>query len=376
MDLSYYNSYYEVNLPTIGENFRKIQAYIGKTQIMPVLKADAYGLGLVRIAQYLCQQCSVEVFACAQVCEGVTLRQNGITVPILILGPAPFHTLSYVVEYDLQIPVFSAEGLRQLDAEAKKQKKIARAQIKIETGMNRIGVKLGEPLDQLLAVLTECSNIEITGAYTHFVQADLGDDPFTRHQYMQYQAAVQQIEAQGISLTYRHTCNTPATEWFTEAVADSTHIRVGSLVLGYSDMEDGSNPIEVREALSWRSFITNIHTVYPGESVSYSRFFQPTVPTRVATVGVGFGDGLYNPLAKQSGPVLVNDTRTHYLDTCMDQCFVDVTGLDCKIGDEVTLFGYTKNGVLLSPKEFAPYGQIYTAHTSATSFRTQKIYLT
>lgn len=371
---SCYNSYYEIQLTRLQENFEKIQKFIGKTKIMPVLKANAYGMGTAEIAAYFVGHCPVEIFACAEVSEGVAIRNNGITTPILILGPAPAHTLPFAVDYDLQIPAFSVEGVQLLQQEAAAQKRIAKVQIKIESGMNRIGVKPGEPLAELLSEIRRSPNVALTGVYTHFVEADEGRTPLTERQFAIFQAAVQQITDAGFSLQYRHICNTPATEWYQEAVDASTHVRIGSLVLGYSDLEGGVNPAGVEEPLSWRASITHIHEIQPGETVGYSRFFTATEPMRVATVGVGFADGLHCALPKGHGPVLVNDTRTHYLDTCMDQCFVDVTGIDCKVGDPVTIFGYSENGTLLSAKELSAYGQIYTAFTSVASERIERIY--
>ena len=227
----------------------------------------------------------------------------------------------------------------------------------------------------LLKLLKKTPQIEITGAYTHYVQADIPHDSFTLNQYEIFKDALKQISDFNIDLNYIHTCNTSASEWFDEAVSNSTHIRVGSLILGYSDISDYSNPMNVKEALSWRTSITDIHTVEKGDSVGYGRFFKPQRTTKIALAPIGFGDGLYNILAKNKGPVLINDSKTAYLDTCMDQCFIDVTDIDCKVGDPVTVFGYSPNGLLLSPKEFSSYGQIYTSYTSTGGLRAKRIYI-
>lgn len=373
---SYFNSYAEVSLPTIKSNCEKILAHTQR-KIIPVLKANAYGMGLIPMAQYLCQNLPVDLLACAQTSEAVALRSGGLTdVGVLIIGPVPAHALSAVVAGDIQLPVFREDSARSLNEEAEKQGKIARIHIKIESGMNRIGVHIGEELDRLLQVLDTLPHLEVVGVFTHFVQADVRQDPFTLNQFDIFQQGVSQIQHHGISPQYIHCCNTCATEWFTEAIAFSTHVRVGSLFYGYSDMADGSNPINVVEPLSWRAYITTIKTVAPGQSIGYGQYFKPEKPTTIATISVGTGDGIYTHFAKNQGAIMVNDTVTKFLDTCMDQSFVDVTGIPCAVGDEVTIFGYSKNGVLLSPESFASYGQIYTTYMTSMSHRVERIYIT
>lgn len=377
MELSCYNSYYEINLETLFGNYTKIEQYISPSALMPVLKANAYGMGALEIAQALVGRFNCPVIACSQVYEGLVLRENGIFTPdILILGPVLEQTLPHVVHWDLQIPLFTPDGVQALSKEASRQGRRVRAQIKIETGMNRIGVHPGEELNSLIQAIRECPNIEITGAFTHFAQAEYPKDEFTKLQFQRFQNGVQQLQEGGFHLQYIHCCNTGSTEWFKEAVSYSTHVRVGSLVLGYSDIADGSNPIGVEDMLSWRSYIHHIKHVLPGESVGYDQFFKPEKPTDLAVVGVGFADGLFCPMVKQQGAVLVNDTRTHFIDTCMDQCFIDITGIDCKVGDPVTFWGYSpSHKAYLSPEEFSKYGQIYTAYTSTCPDRIKRIYI-
>ena len=375
MGHSFYNSYYEINLRTIKENINKIKAFHPDTDIITVLKADAYGMGTGMMARYLTKECGINTFAVAQVCEGLKIRAEDINCPVLVLGPIPEEAVPYAIANDLMTPLFTKEQALILQREAEKQNTVAKAQIKIETGMNRIGVRPGYDLEALLNCLDDCPNIKTVGVYSHFAQADIKDDPFTMEQFEKFKRGVKQIEKRDFPLEYIHICNTSATEWFKEAVAFSTHVRVASLFLGYSDISNNSNPMDIKEALSWRASITAIHTVKKGETAGYGRFFKAEKDTEIAIAGVGFADGLYGYGAKHHCPVLVNDTFTHYLDTCMDQCFIDVTGIKCKVGDPVTIFGYSPGGVLLSPKTFSYFGQAYTTYTSVGGLRSGKIYI-
>lgn len=375
-DISCYNSYYEVNLKRIAENYNKAIRYTG-AKIMPVVKANAYGMGLVRVARFFEQQLGVEAMACAHVSEGVTLRENGILrSDIVVMGEALPHAMASAVAHDLQTVVWTKECAVALNAEAAGQQKVAKVHIKLNTGMNRIGVQAGEELAVLLDVLASLSHLQVAGVYTHFAQAGVQQDGYTLRQFASFQQGVEQIKARGFAPYYIHCCNTCASEWFNEAVAYSTHIRVGSLVYGYSDLDDGSNPMGVSEALSFRAFITGIRTVHSGEQVGYSGFFRPGQPTRIAIVSAGFGDCFYCLLGKKQAPVLVNGIETRLLDACMDQSFVDVTDIDCKVGDTVTFFGRSEQDTCLPPQQYTPFGQIYTAYMTLATDRVKRVYIT
>ena len=131
----------------------------------------------------------------------------------------------------------------------------------------------------------------------------------------------------------------------------------------------------VNESMSLHGFITAINEVPVGESVGYDRYFMAKKPSRIATVGMGYGDAIYRPLAMKKGPVLVNDTRTNYVGVCMDQLFIDVTDIDCKVGDEITVFGHSKGGAFLSAFEVADYAEtIYQVLVSVNTSRVGRVY--
>ncbi len=379
MDLKYYNSYAEVDLDVLRDNFAKVKAHIGPSQgFIPVVKGNAYGMGTLPIARMLIEDCGVTVLGNAQIFEAAQIREAGYEdVDILIMGAAPFHAIPYAVKYRLQLPLFNKECALALSKAARDQG-VSRieAQIKVETGLNRIGARPGQQLAELLDCIRECGNIEIVGCFTHFAHSTEYNNPFTEEQYQLFVQGAEQIKAAGWSnMRYIHCANTGATVWFEKAKEICTHVRNGSLYLGYSSMDDYSNPLNVKEPFSWRAFITNIHEIGPGESLGYNRYFKPDKPTTVATVSIGYGDGFYRPLAMNFGPVLVNDTRTRYLGICMDQTFVDVTGIDCKLGDEVTIFGYSKGGELLSAFELERFtGQSFVYPICSPNQRVLRVY--
>ena len=377
MDIGMYNSYLEVDFGKMKESFRKVQAAAGKRGVIPVLKANAYGIGLIPMADFLVNTMNRDVMAVAQTSEGVQLREGGFRrADIMLLGPAPQHAVIYAVENDLLLPIFNQQNARWASEAAQALGKTARVQIKIDTGMNRIGVAQGQPLEDFLKVLKALPALQVEGVFTHFVNATYTDDPQTPVAYGKFEQAVAQIRAAGIDPQYIHCCNTGATSWFKGDLI-STHVRPGSLYMGYDSMDDGTNWLEVEEGISWRAFITNIHTVKAGESCGYCNHHVCDKDTVVATVDIGYADGLYRPMAQggTGGVCLVNDSRCKYLATSMDQTMVDVTGVDCKVGDQVTVFGFSLNGAKLPLAELQNYtNQNLSLPLCLTNHRVKRIY--
>lgn len=333
-----YHSCMEVNLDIIKENVAKIREYIGPDhQMIGVVKGDAYGLGAIPVARMLTEESGFDLLAVAHACEGIALRKAGIGQKILLMSAVPQAAIPEIVHYDLQMTAFSPEMVQILEQEAARQGKCVSVHIKVETGMNRIGARPGEELAVLLNTLKSCSHISVEGCYTHFATSKEYQDAFALEQLARFKVGVRQIKASGIHPIYIHAANTGATIWLRESYG--THVRCAGLMYGYSKMNDRSNPVGVIEAASWRTVITNIRSLKPGESAGYNRFFMPAEPAKVAVLGVGYVDGLHRDVALSGGPVLVNGKRTRFVGACMDQSFIDITGIDCKIGDIVTLIG-------------------------------------
>ncbi len=375
MDIGYYNSYLEIDLEIIRQSISKVKQHIGKNvDIIPVVKGNAYGMGLVEMSRFLLKYCP-DMLACGQVAEAVELRAAGIDCEILIMSGIPNHALDTAVELGLQIPVYNSETAIKVSEIAAKKNKQAKLHIKIDTGLNRIGVKPGKPLKELISCIKQLNNLVIDGVYTHFSNATVVNDGFTLVQLDSFKNALEQIKLENITPRFIHCRNTGAVSWLSESI--STHVRVGTLLFGFPGMDDGSNLLGLgKEPESWRAFITNINELNTGDSCGYGHAFIADKPTRIATIDVGYGDGLFRPLVINKGPVLVGNIRTRYLSAAMDQTFIDVTDIPCCIGDEVTIFGYSKGGAAL---ELAELEQV-TGHTmtylqSTLSKRVKRVYI-
>lgn len=348
MEIGPYHSYLEVDFGKMKENWHKVRAAAGKREIIPVMKADGYGIGLAALADFAVHQMGAKVLAVAQTCEGLALRDAGFSSPdIMLLGPAPEHAVPYAVENRLMLPVFCRENALAVERAAAAQGVKAMVQIKIDTGMNRVGVRPGAPLEEFLALLKVLPHVEAAGVFTHFVNATYTGDPQTPAAYAAFVRAVEQVRSAGFAPRYIHCCNTGATSWFRED-AISTHVRPGSLYMGYDSMDDGTNWLGVEEGISWRAFVTNVHRLPAGESCGYCNHYTAQTDRIIATVDVGYADGLFRPMGQGSGYLLIREKPAPYLATSMDQTMVDVTDIPgAAIGDTATIFGHTLGGTLL-----------------------------
>jgi len=345
----FYNSCLEVDLGILRENAVKIAGKLkyGK-KFMPVIKGNAHGYGTERVSRMLYDSLGIRVFACAQVVEGIKMRKAGITdADIILLGPAIKEGIHHAVEYDIQIPVYTKELADALNEEAKSHNKVQKAHIKIDVGLHRIGV-LPENFEELLKYILTLENIEIDGIYAHFSNAYAVDDEITIKQYETYKKCVEKAKELGVDPKYKHICCSGGSTWVPDDI--STHDRLGCMLIGFSPMENGTNPYGVEHASSWRAQITNICNLKKGDTIGYSTK-KLEKDTKTATVNVGICDGFFKPLADCEAPVLVRGKRGKYISVCMDQLFIDVTGIECEIGDEVTIFGKDPSGAVLTTDE-------------------------
>jgi len=357
------NSYLEVDLNIIKENLRTIRRQLpAHTQLIPVLKGNAYGFGAIPVAKALTEDGIVRTIAVAQVCEAAELRQAGITQDLLVLGAVPLRQLPQAVQYDVRLSVFDADTAAALEEEAARQGKQAGIHFKIETGLNRIGVRPGEPLEALLAFLKQCPHLKPEGVFSHFIDGEIPNCPTAAKQLALFREAVRQIEASGFDPGLRHISNSGASEWYHEADLDA--VRIGRRLYMDSQAEclkrsgtaaddTAAGQPAIREPGSWRTEITALHGVPAGESVGYNSLFTAKTFTRTAVIGVGYGDGLCTGLLKAGGYALIHGKKAPYLGMCMDQTILDVSGIDCAVGDEVTLFGRSSDGHLLSAQYVA-----------------------
>lgn len=353
-----FSSYVEIDCRRLCNNMQSIKADMGPgTVLIPVLKCDAYGLGAVKLAREIAVACDVSTFAVAQVGEAVTLRQGGILKDVLVLSGVPVEHLPAAISNNLLLPAYSMEFLQQVAAEAERQQRPARLHIKVETGLNRLGVKPGEELQQLIGLIRQHSLLQVEGVYSHFVDGERAHSLLAGKQFTLFQQALAQLAENGIRPSLTHLCNTGASEWYREALLGGARIGRRLYMDHPSHPKPAGAPGAIEEVTSWRAQVLYLRQLMPGDTVGYDEAFRATKPTTVAVISVGYGDGLDERLALSGAAALITQAgyRAPYLSICMDQALVDVTGIPCRVGDEVTLYGRTSWGVLLSAQQVAGY---------------------
>ncbi len=378
MNLGQYSSYLHIDLDAVRDNMRAVLRHADGMGVIPVVKGNAYNIGIEPVTRLLVDEFGVDIVGLAQVYEGVQMRRAGfLDTELLIMGAPLPHNLPDAVAHDLQLTIFTPEQAEALSAALRAAgKTTAQIQLKIETGMHRLGVRPGDALAQLLDTIARCGNLDIVGVFTHFATAAQRDSAFTRQQYATFCDAVAQVRAAGHAPRYIHCSNSGATLWLREAAEVCTHVRPGSMYMGYvSEQEQREAAVQLREPLSWRAYVCNVTELAPGQSVGYARHFAPERASRVATGSIGYGDGLFRPMAMDGAPVLVGGARARYVGCCMDNCFIDVTDIDCNIGDEVTIFGHSTCGAYLSVFELERFtGQCYQTMLCGINERVGRLY--
>ena len=311
--------------------------------VIPVLKSDAYGLGLIPVARGLHSRPGVKMLAVAQVLEGAVLRQAGIGGEILVLGGTLPRQWSAAAELGLTLTVTRPGMITALNA----LEKPVKIHLKIETGLNRNGICPGEELAGVIGELKLANYVNLTGTYSHFAAAESRDETRCLAQKQAFDRALAQLKEAGIEPGLRHMSNSAAAEWLKAAEYDAVRIGRGL----YMDAQD--DPVGgIREVASWRAAIVGLRHYPAGTRLGYGQGIVLRKDTRVAMVNVGYGDGLNHRVAS-GGPALVEGQPARFLGCCMDQSFLDVGDILCQVGSEVTLFGYDGRGNYLSSQEVA-----------------------
>ena len=317
------NTILEVNIKKFQNNIKKIKEYVGNKEIMPVIKANAYGTYINKNLNVLND---FNIVAVAEVQEGIELRNIGYQKEIFILNQPAIEEINDINKYHLTIGLSSKEFLRKINVPMK-------VHLEIETGMNRTGIKL-EDLNEFIKEINNNSNITVEGIYTHLSSAD-NDKDYTEKQISLFNSAVL-IAKKFFNLKYIHCSASNGLMNYKENISNT--IRPGIIMYGYESFEGAKNIIPVEPITELKVKITYIKEIGPNESISYNRKFISDKPMKVATIPIGYADGLRRELTG-IGEVIVQKEKRKILGAiCMDSCMIDVTGLDVKVGDWVTIW--------------------------------------
>lgn len=330
-----------VDFSAFKENIEQIKKYVGENvRLMPVVKARGYGTYLHSKTEYLN---NFEIVAVAFAEEGEELRKLGYKNEIFILNQPDILDLECIIKNDLSIGLSSIEFLNNLpkgntnadyNDDALKSK-VIKAHLEIETGMGRTGIAL-ENLDEFIAKVKEYRNIKVEGVYTHFSVAD-EDREYTNSQIEKFKIGKEKVEEAFGTLKYVHSSASNGILNFEDARFNT--VRPGLIMYGYEPFENAHEKLNVKPVAKLKSKINFIKTVNAGDSISYGRRFIADKTLRVATVPIGYADGIRRILTEY-GEVVVNEKRAKILGTiCMDSFMIDVTDIpNVTVGTEVYIW--------------------------------------
>ncbi len=346
-------TYLEVNLTQLKQNLENIRAKVAPAKVLVVLKANAYGHGVDGVAPFIAP--FADYIGVAIVEEGIHLRKMGIATPILVMGGTLLEQLPDFFEYDLTLAASSLDLLTAAEQLAESTRKRLKVHLKIDTGMERIGVREYEA-EALIRKSLACSHLEIEGIFTHFANSEtlesdglpsagskLPDSKIVKAslQLERFQEVLSIYEGIGVSHPpIRHTANSGATLSLPQSYYDM--VRPGVMFYGVYPARDIEKTIEVKPALTWKSKVVYSKITQPGRGVSYGSLWQAEAPTRIVTIPCGYADGYFRRMTNQARVVINGKSYPQVGRICMDQFMVNVGGDDVKVGDEVTLLG---NGI-------------------------------
>lgn len=325
----------EIDLAAIRHNVGVMKAHIaGGAKFLAVVKADAYGHGAVPVAK-AALEAGADMLAVAIPEEGIELRHAGITAPILVLGGIEEAAARDVVQNGLTQVVFDEARIRALAQAGQALGETAKVHLKLDTGMNRIGVRTEDEVKALVRLIDSLPGIELTGCFTHMATADEADATGTLAQIARFEALCAAIASVHPQKIIRHAANTACIFRYPQAHADM--VRGGIALYGYPPVPEATG---LMPAMRWVTRGVFVKTIQPGDRVSYGGMFEAERPTVVMTLPVGYADG-YRRGISGKGCVLVRGKRAPVIGrVCMDQVMVDVTDIPgAQAGDEVVLLG-------------------------------------
>jgi alanine racemase len=326
----------EVNLDRLAANFTAIRRHVAPAKMMPIVKANAYGHGMVRISR-LFQDLGADCIGVAVLEEGILLRQAGVTVPILVLGGILGNQVPHFLEHSLTLTASSIEKLDQIDEAASHNRVKAKVHLKIDTGMERIGVHYYNAESFLEKSLT-CRHVEVEGIFSHFANVDTADLSHARLQLRRFLDVLAFYEKRGIKRPpLCHMANSGAILQLPESRFDI--VRPGILLYGVYPSTEVPKAVPVLPALSWKSRVVYFKVIRPGHPVGYGSTWVSDRPVRAVTVPVGYGDGYFRSMSGRAR-VLIRGKRYPVIGAIsMDQIVVNLDADSAYSDDEVVLIG-------------------------------------
>ena len=335
--MNFYRIYAKIDLSAISYNIKLIKERIGKSKLMLVVKADAYGHGALAVAKAFEKE--ADYFAVAEMGEAIELRAGGVRTPILILGYTSPSLYELAIEHDITLTIFTLKAAQALSELCVRTGKTARVHFAVDTGMGRIGWRVCEHSADEAAEAASLPGIAAEGIFSHFATADLAEDSFAGEQREQFERFVEMLKTRGVAVPIKHMNNSAGIFKFREQY---DMVRAGIVMYGLSPSENvaAAGGFAVRPAMELITHIAHVKELEEGKPISYGSTYVTERKTRVATLPVGYADGYPRALSGK-GEVLVRGVRCPILGrVCMDQMMVDISAVpEAEVEEPVVLMG-------------------------------------
>ncbi len=327
-----------INLDNVKYNYEQIRNAT-KAKVCCVVKANAYGHGAIMLAKTF-QDLGAEFLSVSNIEEALQLRENGITLPILILGYTPTDCAEILAKNNISQTVYSPLYAKALSKCANESGVKINVHIKLDTGMGRIGFLTDQDSLNELAEICSDKAFIMQGVYTHFALADEGiaGVDYTKTQCDKFTFAINYLHKRDINFEIKHCSNSASIFDYNTCHFDM--VRAGIVLYGYNPSNKLLNMPKLKKAMQVYSVISHIKTIEKGQSVSYGRTFIADKKMKIATVPIGYADGFLRYNGNMRYSLKVNGKYAPILGrVCMDQTMIDVTDIDCNVGDEILIFG-------------------------------------
>lgn len=310
----------EISIDSLIHNFNVVKQKAAGSKICCVIKDNAYGHGAVKLAK-LYEELKADYFAVSNIDEALELRENSIKTPILILGYTPVEFAEVIKDNSITQCVYSLDYAKQLNQMGVQ----VRCHLKVDTGMNRIGFKNIDEMEEACKLKKLC----FEGIFTHFAHSE--DVESTQESFKLFNDTVIELGARNIKFLIRHCANSGSIFRYPEYCLDM--VRPGIVLYGLGNYD------ELEQAITLKSIVSNIKMVKKGETIGYNKTYKVTKDIRVATIPIGYGDGYFRSNSGKN-KVIINGKEASILgNICMDQMMVDISDIECELYDEVLIYG-------------------------------------
>lgn len=328
----------EINLNNLINNIDEIKKKSNSSEIIGVVKANAYGHGAVEISKALLS-CNIKKLAVANIVEAIELRENNITAPIMLLGISEDLAINELINYNVEPTVSTLHFAKNLNESAREKNKIIKIHIALDSGMGRIGFRnTSKDIDDIVSI-SNLSNLKIDSIFSHFSTADSIDKSYSNNQIYIYNSIINKLKEKGVNISKRNLSNSAAIIDIPESHYD--YVRPGIIQYGYYPSDEvNKNDIHIKPVLTWKTRIVHIKEVDGNEYIGYGKTYKTSKKTLIATLPVGYADGYSRSLSNKGSVIIKGKLAPIIGNVCMDQFMIDITDIEgVKSGDEVILLG-------------------------------------